>query len=111
MRLAALYALMDGSAQITTSHLAAAAELWAYSERSSAYIWTDKLGDPVADSIATALRSNGRLIRSQISDLLGRHVTASRIDAALQLLLQIGKARTYREESGGRPVEVWEPAA
>lgn len=111
LRLAAIYALMDGSTEIGAAHLASAAELGAYSERSTQHIWSDKLGDPIADTIAAALLANGRLTRSQISDLFGRHIQAGRIDAALQRLFLSGKAHPNREESGGRPIEVWERAA
>ena len=112
MRLAAIYALIDGSPVISGRHLYSALELWGYAERSIRHIWGDHLGDPVAATIASALQSNGRMSRTQISEIFGRHRNSARIDAALQLLLQLGKARSYSDDSaGGRPVQYWEPAA
>ena len=71
----------------------------------------EQLGDALADSIAAALRSRGRMTRSKISDMLGRHENAARLDAALDALEVAGRAHRSREETGGRPVEYWESAA
>jgi hypothetical protein len=111
MRLATIYALMDGSPLITPRHLSAALEVWAYAERSATYLWGEQLGDTLADSIDSALRSRGRMTRSEISDMLGRHENGARLDAALVALETAGRAQKSREETGGRPVEYWEPAA
>ena len=71
------------------------------------YIFGDRVGDPVADTILASLRHNGELTRTQISDLFSRNVSADRIATALTVLLTKGKARTEQRASGGRPVEVW----
>jgi hypothetical protein len=107
LRLSLVYALMDGSAVITVEHLAAALELWGYLERSVTYIFGDATGDPIADTILAALRQNGELTRTQISDLFGRNVRAERIATGLQTLLRLGKAHTEQRQTAGRPVEVW----
>ena len=107
LRLSLTYALLDGSAVVTADHLAAALEVWGYAERSAEYIFGDATGDPIADTIAAALRQNGELTRTQSSDLLGRHVAADRIARALQQLLRLGQARMDTRQTGGRPVEVW----
>jgi hypothetical protein len=107
-RLATVYALLDGSGVISVRHLTAALELWGYAERSAMYVWGDRLGDPVADTIATALRASGALNRTQISALFGRHASAARIDAALQALREAGRVRTYSDPTDGRSVEYWE---
>jgi hypothetical protein len=107
LRMAAIYALLDRSELVKVEHLASAVELWAYSERSVEYIFGDTLGDPVADTIARALKHYGRMTRSEIRDLFGRHESAGRIEAALRQLTAKGHVTMMTEETGGRPREMW----
>ena len=108
LRLSALYALLDQRQEVDVAHLQAALELWAYCERSVDFIFGDAVGDPIADTIYRALTQNGAMSRTQISELLGRHVSADRIAHALQTLVTAARARSYERETGGRPVEMWE---
>jgi hypothetical protein len=110
LRLSMIYALLDKSAVIEVEHLASALELWAYSERSVINLFGDATGDPVADAILQALRSNGQLTRTQINDLFGRHESAARLAHALQVLLGARLASVSYAETGGRPVEIWRPS-
>jgi hypothetical protein len=109
IRLAMLYALLDGKADIDMNHLAAALALWGYCERSAYFIFGDMLGDPDADEILRALRRNGDagMTRTEISGLFGRHRSSSQIEASLAALAGSGKARSNTRDTGGRPVEVW----
>ena len=108
MRLAMLYALLDGSASITVAHLQAALAVWEYCEASARCIFGSALGDTVADRILRALRSTPEgLTRTEISDSLGRNKDQATIDRALNLLATVGVAKCVREESGGRPGERW----
>ena len=106
MRLACIYAVMDESNIVNENHLRAALALWAYTERSVAYVFGDRLGDPVADAIMSAVK-HGELTRTDIRDLFGRHQSQSRIDQALGLLLSAGKVKRESRDTGGRPAEVW----
>ncbi|MDW8259726.1 MAG: hypothetical protein RML32_09815 [Gammaproteobacteria bacterium] len=110
VRLALVYALMDGAEAIDRPHLLAALALWEYAEGSARVIFGDALGDPVADEILRALRAAGKagLTRTQIRDLFRRHQSAERIGAALELLARLGLAgRETRADGAGRPSEVW----
>jgi hypothetical protein len=108
VRLACLYALLDHSATVQATHLLAALAAWEYCEGSARFIFGDRLGDYVADTILGALRTGGPLDRTGISALFGRNQPASRIDRALGLLLQPGLARVARDtDTGGKPREVW----
>lgn len=109
IRLAVLYALLDGKSEIGTEHLRAAVALWEYCENSARHIFGDLLGNPVADKILRALRQAGEtgLTRTQIRDLFERHCPATQIDWALAELLAAGKAATRRIDTGGRPSDVW----
>ncbi len=109
-RLATIYALLDLSRTIGRPHLEAALAVWDYCERSARFIFSDSLGDPVADEILEALRKAGEkgLTRTEIRDLFNRHVSGKRLTLALGSLAQAGLARAVRDASRpGRPVEKW----
>ena len=110
MRLACLYALLDGCSVIKATHLKAALALWEYCEASARHIWGDALGDPVADDILKALRGSPTgLTRTQISDLFGRNRNKDQIGRALATLLEYGRVRLVNEktEGKGRSIERW----
>jgi Protein of unknown function (DUF3987) len=54
VRLALIYALLDGKDQIDAQHLRAAIAVWEYCEASAVHIFGGLLGDPVADDIMRA---------------------------------------------------------
>jgi hypothetical protein len=111
IRLALVYALLDGKNQIDTPHLKAALAVWDFCEASAAYIFGDSLGDPLADDILRALRQAGNagMTRTAIRDLLGRNRSSDRIGVALGLLMTNGRAKMEQKMSGlpGRPSETW----
>jgi hypothetical protein len=109
IRLALIYALLDGAAEIGEPHLRAALAVWEYCEASAARIFGTALGDPIADEIEQALKQQlpEGMSRTAIRNLLGRHQTTDRIGAALSLLLTKGRARVETASTGGRPVETW----
>jgi hypothetical protein len=109
IRLALVYALLDGVGEIDVSHLSAALALWEYCEASAEYIFGDMLGDPVADEITRALQQAGSdgMTRTAIRDLFGRNQSSDRIGAALVLLVTNGLARMEMRPTLGRPAEVW----
>jgi hypothetical protein len=108
VRLASLYATLDRSRTIERSHLEAALALWRYAEASALFIFGDATGDAVADRIAAALEeeSDG-LTRTDLFHVFGRHRSRDRIDEALALLERLGRVRSERAETGGRPAERW----
>jgi hypothetical protein len=108
MRLACLYALLDGAALVRATHLRAALALWEYSEASARFIFGDALGDPMADEILRALRNNlDGLTRTQISDLFGRNRDRGQIGRALGTLLELGLVQMVAEGTDGRSAERW----
>lgn len=108
VRLAGIYALMDGSAVIRGAHLRAGLAVWQYAEASARFIFGEALGDPTADEILKALKTNpAGLTRTELRDLFGRHKTAGEIGRGLALLADQGMARFEMESTGGRPVERW----
>ena len=85
LRLSVLYASLDGTEAIRLPHLMAGLAVWEYCEASARYIFGDATGDPIADRILEAL-DHGELTRTQINALFQRHVLASRVSGALDLL-------------------------
>jgi len=108
MRLACLYALFDCSVIVRVEHLQAALALWEYAESSVTCIFGDSFGDPVADTILSALKSSRPgLSRTEISNLFGRHVATSQMARALGVLQERGLANKKTETTSGRPQEIW----
>jgi hypothetical protein len=111
VRLAQTYALWDGAKLMTLDHLKAAQAVWNYCEASVRYIFGDSLGNPVADTILTALKNAGSegLTRSDISGLFSRNESSGQIWLALKELAGLGLVGARREDARGvgRPAEIW----
>jgi hypothetical protein len=109
VRLAMHYALLDRAAEIAVPHLMAATAYWEYAEASARYVFSDMLGDPVADEILIALRRAGAvgMTRTQIRDLFSRNQSGNGIARALTILEQRGKAKQTFRQTKGRPAETW----
>lgn len=108
LRLALLYALLDGAAAISALHLQAALAVWDYCEASTQFVFGNSVGNPHADRILVALRSSpDGLTRTQIRDLLGRNQSDMAIQAALNALEEYGLAHRTSQQTGGRPTERW----
>jgi hypothetical protein len=110
MRLAALYALLESSGVIKEPHLRAALALFDYSERSVRHIFGDLVGDPVADKILAALRAKkpDGLTLTEVWDLFGRHVSAWKINVALDALVATRLIEKTKDKStGGRAADRW----
>ena len=111
IRLALIYALLDRARQIDVVHLDAALAVWRFCEASARHIFGDTQGNPTADTILRALRAAGAngLMRTDIVNLFGRNLAASKIDAALLVLLNNSKVRciSQKKPTGGRSIETW----
>ncbi len=108
VRLAMLFALMDGSREVAAFHLLQAVEVWAFHERSVDYLYGDSCGHRDADAVLLWLRQEGRMSREEISQMAGRNWHVSRIQRALAYLLEHKLARFNKEQGErGRPAEIW----
>jgi hypothetical protein len=108
LRLALVYALLDGSNKIKTQHLKAANALWRYFEKSAAFVFGGTLGNPVADTILNKLKGHKKgLTRDDIRELFHHNRDKDEIDEALTLLANSGLAVCHRERTGGRAAERW----
>jgi hypothetical protein len=109
IRLALIYALLDGCSEIDKPHLEAGLAVWEFCESSARYIFGDTLGDPIADEILRALRQAGDAgkTRTQLRDLFNRNRSGDRIELALATLARHGKAKPITRDTGGRRAEIW----
>ena len=111
MRLSALYSCLDGHPSIDLVHLKAGLALWQYAEESTRLIFGDSLGNPIADTILRELQTRGDLTDSQISDVFGRHIPATKLEQAKTCLFKAGLAHCVSIETDGRPRIVWRAGA
>jgi hypothetical protein len=114
LRLAVLFAALDGSNIIMPDHLKAALSVWDYCEESARIIFgCEEHLDPLAKSILTKLESAGAsgMTRTEISGALGNNKPAEKIVGALGKLMELKKARFTKEKTTGskKPVERWFP--
>ena len=110
VRLALLYAVLDGRDEIGVAHLNAALSVWDYCDASADYIFGGVVAEKTEDVIAAALRQAGEtgMTRTEMRDLFGRHRKGHEIDAALAALAAKGKATCIMGAvTGGRPPTVW----
>jgi hypothetical protein len=108
LRLAVIYALLDGSPVIRIEHLEAALALWQYAEQSAAYIFGEFTGDQLADRLYREICSRPEGIsRNEIYDFFGRNQRRDRIDLALAALAKDELTRSESIATGGRPEQRW----
>jgi hypothetical protein len=108
IRLALLYALINGHTTINPDHLHAALALHDYAARSAAWALEQSTGDPLAEQIHTALlHAPAGLTRTQLRDLYHRNRPGTHVEQALSTLAHTGRATRQRVLTAGRPAELW----
>ena len=108
IRLALIYALLDGQRQIQQQHLQEALALWDYAARSAAWTLGQATGDPLAEQLHAALiRSPAGLTRTQLSQLVHRNLPAQQLQQALHALAATGRAHHNKILTAGRPADLW----
>jgi hypothetical protein len=105
MRLACIYALLDSSSVVQSSHLEAALALWAYSEQSAKFIFGELKGDPGVDKTLEALKQAGSLTTTDVYNLFGRHADKGEVERIIRELLKNPNViRDTANDTSGRPV-------
>lgn len=109
IRLACLYALLDGSCIVEAAHLQSALALWDYCQRSVEFLFGHSTGDALADEIMQALRKNKKegISRVDLFRLFSNHNKKTETDRALALLVRLDRAHCKTEPTQGRPKEIW----
>jgi hypothetical protein len=108
IRLALIYALIDGEHSITPIHLHSALALWDYAAASATWALGHASGDPLAEQIHTALvNSQAGLTRTQLRDLFQRNRSGAQVEQALAVLARNDRAHSEQIQTAGRPAELW----
>jgi hypothetical protein len=111
MRLACIYALLDFSNKVRSSHLEAALALWDCSEQSAKFIFGELRGDPAVDKALEALRQAGRLTTTDIYNLFGRHPDKAEVERIIrELLKHPNVTKENATDTTGRPATtlIWD---
>lgn len=108
LRLASVYALLDGESFIREVHLEAAYAIWQFCEASTKFIF---LGDGLSfdeKKLESALRANGKkgLTETEISKLLKSRGGAE-IRECRERLKSLGLADCRPQQTKGRPTITW----
>lgn len=110
LRVAALYAALDGSDQITAEQLTAVGALVRYAVGSARYVLGHASRDVRIDRIRRRIEESpsGYLTRVEVSDLFGRNLKADLLDELIeQVLADDTYAATKVASTGGRPALVY----
>lgn len=102
LRLALIYALLDGAERIAENHLQAALAMWNYAQESALYIFGDRVADPLEEKVLEALRA-GPLTATELSAALNRHVPRERLQPLLQQLEGQQRISILKQKNAGRP--------
>jgi len=109
LRLAMVYALLDGTLEIGREHLEAALEVWRYCFESARLIFgrVESTGDRTANKILAALKeSPAGLTKTEIvRDVFQKNAKPGDIDRALIVLINAGFAKRESVATGGRPAD------
>ncbi|MCU1490254.1 MAG: hypothetical protein JWM85_1659 [Acidimicrobiaceae bacterium] len=108
LRLSLTYALLDGSRLIDVEHIRAAWAMWNYCRDSAAHIFGESIGDPIADTLLTAIRKAGKagLDGKEQHAVFAGHASKRQLEAAREVLLGKGLVTPETVQTGGRPVQV-----
>ena len=102
LRLALVYALLDGQAMIGEPHLRAGLAFWDYCRASALYVFGGRESDPIADKILAALK-DGPKTTTMLHRAMGNNATKDKIKAALQSLLASGRIIQTEEKTASKP--------
>jgi hypothetical protein len=102
LRLAIVYALLDGQRRVDDPHLHAALAMWRYAQESALYIFGERSIDPLEEKVLAALKG-GPLSLSELSAILSRHVPRERMQPLLQQLEAQQRISITKLKNGGRP--------
>jgi len=110
LRVSMLFALLDCSRIVEPSHLDAALAFWRFAEASVLNIFGGLSKD--ARNVAAILHaaSPDEVSRDDIKCKTSGHLYGERLDTALAELTKAGRATSRREDTAGRPRELWRAA-
>ena len=109
MRLAGLYAVLDGTNAVMPAHLEAASAVWDFSEDSIKYAFKVGTQDTQLERLRAALKEKGRMTLTEVRDLFKRNLETHRRDAMVKELIAAGLIVVKEEQAkAGKPAQVLE---
>ena len=106
LRLALVYALLDGQECIDEPHLNAALAMWGYAQDSALYIFGDRSVDPLEEKLLEILKQ-GPLSATDLSAAFSRNIPKERLQPLLQQLEAQQRICIRKDKSGkGRPKQI-----
>lgn len=108
LRLALIYALIDGSDSIAKQHIIAALALWEYGKDSARYLFGAVQENPVSAKILDLL-DDGPKTQTDISHHFDRNLSSTDLGRALLHLQNVGRITQHSDKSKpGRPTTYWQ---
>ncbi len=104
LRLAMIYAILDGRVCINENHLKAALSVWHYSAQTVRRLFGNMKGSTVAEKIYDFILISGEVSMREIYDHLSRNVSSSEIQMTILGFEVQGLVRTFMEKSGSKKV-------
>jgi Protein of unknown function (DUF3987)/CHC2 zinc finger len=105
LRLAMIYAILDGKVTINEDHLEAALAVWNYCAQTVRRIFGNMKGSSVAEKIFDFVSISGDVSMREIYDHLSRNVSSKEIRIAVHLLESQALVRSFAEKSGSKMIE------
>ena len=102
LRLALIYALLDGKETIDVGHINSAYALWQYCSDSAKYLFGDNSSDPLEQKVINILQS-GSLTATALSNELANHVPKEKLKSILMKLESSNRITIQTEPTKGRP--------
>jgi hypothetical protein len=112
LRLALIYAQLDGAGRLEQEHLEAGLAIWRYADDSAQYLFgsLDSIEtDPIAEKILDAIE-RGPKTQTEIIDLFARNLPAKKLQSTLAALQDRGLIRAAKRPTAGRPRTIWQMA-
>ena len=106
IRVAMIYASLDGSDTIELPHLEAALAVWDYCDASAKRLFGNISIDSLDGRLCQILK-NGPKSTTELHNLLGNHTNAGALHAALANLEGQGRIESMGQPTGGRSRKVW----
>ena len=110
MRLAMIYALLDGRDIITVDHLESALAFWEYCRDSAKYIFQGRDEDNVTQKILEALKA-GPLTATELYGVFNNHIKRIELEGKLQDLISAKKIEEEKTPTDGKPTKIYRLAS
>ena len=109
LRIAGVYAVLDGRRLIGKADLTAAGALVRYSTASARYVLGAQLRDPRMERLTREVTAAGQagLTRTDISALFGRNLPKALLDELLADLVDGGGYEVLQVQTAGRPSQAY----